>query len=146
TKPDSRNNLSQTSSQLCRENKQRFLIMKKLNILATLAVTAIIGIMSATTTSCTKTEYIDRYHTDTLTNTDTVYNTDTVLTGPGVINLNFDNMVGSTDFNLSSTFTIGGVPFQFDHFRYWVSNLSLVKEDGSLLAIPKSYYLLEECG
>lgn len=120
--------------------------MKKLNTLVTLTVVAVIGFMSATTTSCTKTEYIDRYHTDTLTNTDTVHTTDTVLTGPGLINVNFDNMVGSADFNLTSTFTVAGTPFQFNHLRYWVSNVSLVKEDGSLLAIPKSYYLLEECG
>lgn len=120
--------------------------MKKLNILTTITVSAVIAWMSATTTSCTKTEYIDRFHTDTVTNTDTVHDTDTVLAGPGIINLNFDNMVGSADFDLISTFTLSGVPYRFEHVRYWVSNVSLVKEDGSLLAIPRSYYLMEECG
>lgn len=120
--------------------------MKKISILSLIAVTSITAFTTLFTTSCKKEVIVDRIRTDTVNHTDTIVKTDTVLTGPGVMNFKFDNMVGSQDFDLSSTFTINGNPFKFDHIRYWISNVSLIKEDGTLLAIPKSYYLMEECG
>lgn len=92
--------------------------------------------------SCTKEEEVIKY--EYLTETDTV--TVTELVGPGAINITLDNVVGSEDFDLSGSFTIDDISYSFDHFRYWVSNISLVLADGSLVSIPDSYYLMEECG
>lgn len=70
---------------------------------------------------------------------------DTIVNvGDGKLSLQFDAKIGSADFSLNSAHTIGSRTYEFSHFRYWVSNLVLVKSDGSEYAVPDAYYLLEE--
>jgi hypothetical protein len=63
---------------------------------------------------------------------------------PGKVTVNFDAVFGSTDFALSTNFTSGTKTYNFDKFRYWVSNVVLVKTNGEEFSVPKSYFLLEE--
>lgn len=62
----------------------------------------------------------------------------------GEATIQFDAKVGAADFTLNQNTTIGGRTYNFKNLRYWVSNVVLVKSDGSEVAIPNSYYLLEE--
>lgn len=62
----------------------------------------------------------------------------------GDVTLNFDAKVGNADFVLNQNMAIGSRTYNFKGFRYWVSNIVLVKADGSEYALPSSYYLLEE--
>ncbi len=73
---------------------------------------------------------------------DDAANTSEGLTGNA--KLTFDAKVGSSDFALDTPFTINGNSYQFDHFRYWVSNISLVSSGNSVHTIQDSYFLLEE--
>ncbi|KYP16672.1 MAG: hypothetical protein A1D16_09400 [Flavihumibacter sp. CACIAM 22H1] len=66
--------------------------------------------------------------------------------GDGTLNLSFDARVGSEDLALNKEYTIQNKTYKFDQFRYWVSNVILVKADGLEVKIPNSYYLLEETG
>jgi hypothetical protein len=69
-----------------------------------------------------------------------------VTEGDGTLNLSFDARVGTEDLALNKEYTIQNRTYKFDQFRYWVSNVILVKADGSEVKIPNSYYLLEETG
>lgn len=69
-----------------------------------------------------------------------------VFEGDGKAAVTFDAKVGSADFALNQNFSINNQTFQFTHFRYWVSNVSFIKEDGSKYSVPNSYYLIEENG
>ncbi len=62
----------------------------------------------------------------------------------GNVNLTLDAKVNSADFQLDKDFTIEGKTYQFSKLRYWVSNVTLIKSDGSEYLIPNSYYLVEE--
>ncbi|WP_240049233.1 MbnP family protein [Mucilaginibacter psychrotolerans] len=62
----------------------------------------------------------------------------------GKTTLTLDAIVGTTDFALNKDFTIGTKTWNFTQLRYWVSNVVLVKTDGSEYAVPNSYYLVEE--
>lgn len=62
----------------------------------------------------------------------------------GEMTITFDAKVGDQDFALNKNFTIDSRTYNFNHFRYWVSNVVLVKADGSEYAVPNSYYLMEE--
>lgn len=64
----------------------------------------------------------------------------------GKTSLSFDAKFGSADFELNKVYTPTGglVGFQFQRLRYWVSNVSLINEDGTEYLIPESYYLIEE--
>lgn len=62
----------------------------------------------------------------------------------GNAKITFDAKVGSTDFALDTPFSIDGNSYQFDHLRYWVSNISLVNSDNETHSIQDSYFLLEE--
>lgn len=64
----------------------------------------------------------------------------------GKVAITFDAKVGSQDFALDTEYAINGHDYSFDHLRYWVSNVVLVKEDGTEVAVADSYYLLEETG
>ena len=64
--------------------------------------------------------------------------------GDGKLALQFDAKLGSSDFSLNTAHVVGARSYEFSHFRYWVSNLMLVKSDGSEYAVPDAYYLLEE--
>lgn len=72
----------------------------------------------------------------------------------GSLTLNFDSRFGAENFeldkkypyqltNASGTFDM---EFEFDRFRYWVSNVKLVTATGEEVLIPHSYYLIEETG
>ncbi|MDC0712244.1 hypothetical protein POL68_27500 [Stigmatella sp. ncwal1] len=51
---------------------------------------------------------------------------------------------GTQAFALDQTYTLAnGEKVSFTELRYWLSNLKLLKEDGSAVAIPDSYYLME---
>lgn len=62
----------------------------------------------------------------------------------GSVTVTFDALVGKEDFALNKDFTINNRTYKFEHFRYWVSNVVLIKTDGSEYPVPKSYYLIEE--
>lgn len=62
----------------------------------------------------------------------------------GKFEVNFDNRVGTEDFQLQKNYVINGRNYKFENFRYWVSNIRLQKEDGSWYSVPNSYYLIEE--
>ncbi|KFE66896.1 MbnP family protein [Hyalangium minutum] len=51
---------------------------------------------------------------------------------------------GPEPFELDrSYFTAGGDTITFTELRYWLSNIRLVKQDGSQVPLPGSYYLME---
>jgi hypothetical protein len=62
----------------------------------------------------------------------------------GDATISFDAKVGTTDFALNQNIVIGARTYNFKNLRYWVSNVSLIKADGSELVIPDSYFLVEE--
>ncbi|MEL1244017.1 MbnP family protein [Flavobacterium sp. DGU11] len=64
----------------------------------------------------------------------------------GDLKINFDAVVGSQDFALDTPFSVNGHSYTFERLRYWVSNVELVAEDGTVYSVPESYYLLEETG
>lgn len=64
----------------------------------------------------------------------------------GELTLSFDAKAGTSDFALNQDIAIGTRTYNFKSLRYWVSNVVLVKSDGTEYAVPESYYLLEETG
>lgn len=62
----------------------------------------------------------------------------------GTAILHFDARVGDDDFALYTPFTIGGQTLEFEGFRYWVSNISLINDANRSYDVPWSYHLLEE--
>jgi hypothetical protein len=70
--------------------------------------------------------------------------TEIVKDTPGKLDVKFDAIFGHQDFALNTDLTIGTKTFKFNKFRYWVSNVILVKTNGEEYNVPKSYYLLEE--
>lgn len=62
----------------------------------------------------------------------------------GEATLSFDSKIGTSDFALNTNTTIGSRTYNFKNLRYWVSNVSLVKADGTEYSVPDSYFLLEE--
>ncbi len=136
-------------------------------MLSRIIVLAMIGMVTTSFFSCTKTEFVDKeiikndtiVVRDTINTTDTINQFDTVTVtvntrdtllifgdSSSILKLHYDNMVGNQDFNLASTFTINSIPFKFNQFRYWLSNIVLVREDGVEYALPSSYHLMEETG
>lgn len=71
---------------------------------------------------------------------------DEVLVEPGQLQVKFDNMVGSEDFQLQKNYVIDNRNYKFENFRYWISNIRLQKEDGTWLYVADSYFLIEETG
>ncbi|WP_316820907.1 MbnP family protein [Pedobacter gandavensis] len=64
----------------------------------------------------------------------------------GKTTVTFDARFGNQDFALNTDFTTGGRTFNFNKFRYWISNVVLVNTNGEEFKVPASYYLLEETG
>lgn len=64
----------------------------------------------------------------------------------GKTTLSFDAKVGGSDFTLGTDFTVGTRTYNFSRFRYWVSKVSLIDTKGTEVAIPNSYFLIEETG
>jgi hypothetical protein len=69
---------------------------------------------------------------------------DEVVTGTGSISLEFDHKVGTQalQFGTQSYTNANGDDFKVTTFKYYVSNISLNKADGSKVSIPESYYLI----
>lgn len=65
-------------------------------------------------------------------------------TPTGRATLSFDAVVGTEDFALNKDFTISGKTWNFTQFRYWVSNVVLIKTNGEEYVVPDSFYLIEE--
>ncbi|MCX2574364.1 MbnP family protein [Pedobacter sandarakinus] len=64
----------------------------------------------------------------------------------GKTTLTFDATFNGTDFALNKDFTLGTKTFNFNKFRYWVSNVILVNAAGEDVKVAGSYYLIEETG
>ncbi|ODS84292.1 MAG: hypothetical protein ABS46_03945 [Cytophagaceae bacterium SCN 52-12] len=79
--------------------------------------------------SCTKEEIVEQ-----------------VVVAPSEATLVLDARVGNEDFSLNRDFTIGGITYNFEKLRYWISNIVLVNENGTEYAVPDSYFLMEEVG
>lgn len=60
------------------------------------------------------------------------------------ISIEFDSRFGKNNFELNKDFSYKDKIYNIKMLRYWVSNISLIKEDGTTVNIPKSYYLIEE--
>lgn len=66
--------------------------------------------------------------------------------GNGTTTLTFDARFGNQDFALNTDFSTAGKTFNFNKFRYWISNVVLVNTNGEEVKIPASYFLMEETG
>lgn len=69
----------------------------------------------------------------------------------GSVSIEFDVRAGDQNFQLGTTYQNAlGQDFQIDVFRYYISNIKLVREDGSTYEDPlssdgsKGYYLIDE--
>lgn len=67
---------------------------------------------------------------------------------PGQLSIEFDNIVGAQNLQLQTgTYTnSAGELFTIDLLQYYISNIQLVKNDGSIYTIPQdsSYFLIKE--
>lgn len=66
------------------------------------------------------------------------------VNGSGETSILFDAKLGDRDFVLGKDVDFGGYRVNFSRFRYWVSNIVLVKSDGSEYELKDSYFLIEE--
>ncbi len=66
----------------------------------------------------------------------------------GTIQLQFDNVVGNQDLQLDSTKYLNatGEDFTVSKLNYYISNIKLIKMDGSVFTVPQdsSYFLIRE--
>jgi len=103
-------------------------VMRNLGIYAMAAVTLI-------AVSCEKTEYVE---------TEPIREGETTIV--------FDARYGDSDFELNKAYDYKltnpdgefNLQYKFTRLRYWVSNVKFIKSDGSEVAVPDSYYLVEE--
>jgi hypothetical protein len=66
-------------------------------------------------------------------------------TTPGTVEVEFDHRWGTQVFNLNqAVVTPAGDSATFTTFKYFVSNVKLLKDDGTEYAIPNSYYLVNQ--
>ena len=77
-------------------------------------------------------------------NDDDIATTDLTASEPGAINLTFDSQVAGEPFTLDQIYTINGESITINQLRYWVSNIVLINEAGEAVALPESYFLIEE--
>ncbi|GHG67146.1 hypothetical protein GCM10012319_09270 [Comamonas sp. KCTC 72670] len=62
----------------------------------------------------------------------------------GSLELNAAFVFGGTPLTLGQTYTTsGGASVSFSQVRYWLSNVTLLKQDGSTAALADSYHLME---
>jgi len=71
---------------------------------------------------------------------DTITPGDTTATAT----VTFDAIFENQDFALNKDFTTGTKTFNFNKFRYWVNNISLVNTKGEEYKVSNSYFLIEE--
>lgn len=67
-----------------------------------------------------------------------------LVVAPSETTLAIDARFGNADFEVKKDLTAGANTYNFDMFRYWLSNISLVTESGAEHKIPDGYYLMEE--
>lgn len=59
--------------------------------------------------------------------------------------VNFENKVGASDLKLGTAYTNGsGEDFTVTTLNYFVSNVSLKKEDGTTVSFPNQYFLIRQ--
>ena len=75
---------------------------------------------------------------------DDAISTDLTAASPGELAITFDNQVGDTDFVLNQEFTVNSQTVTLNQLRYWVSNVSLINDQGEVIVIDDSYFLIEE--
>lgn len=63
-----------------------------------------------------------------------------------VFSIELENTVGNRSLNLDTdTYTtLAGDQFKISTFKYYLSNLELLKADGSALALPNTYFLVDQ--
>lgn len=75
-------------------------------------------------------------------------NEDTDPIETGTIQLQFDNIVGNQDLQLDSVryTNAAGEDFTISKLNYYISNIKLIKSDGSVFTVPQdsSYFLIRE--
>jgi len=71
---------------------------------------------------------------------------DTEANLPGVIKLEFDHLVDNTELTLNNEAysNAHGDQFTVSDFKYYLSNITLEKADGTEYVQPESYYLIDE--
>lgn len=72
---------------------------------------------------------------------------DTVdIQGKGVLNFEFENVVGNQALVLNTqNYTNAlGETFNVSTFKYYVSNIILTKDDGSVYKVPENYFLIDQ--
>ncbi|MBG8552022.1 MbnP family protein [Hymenobacter guriensis] len=71
---------------------------------------------------------------------------DPAPTQPGTLDIEIDHLVGEQPLvlNTGSYTTPAGDQFTVSTFRYYLSNFSLGKADGSTYLVPESYFLVDE--
>lgn len=68
---------------------------------------------------------------------------ETVDTTPGTVEVELDHRWGTQVFNFNQAIvTPAGDTATFTAFKYYVSNIKLLKDDGTEYALPNSYYLV----
>ncbi|GAA4307681.1 hypothetical protein GCM10023149_01290 [Mucilaginibacter gynuensis] len=67
------------------------------------------------------------------------------VSGTGKVQLEFENLVGEEPLvlNTETYKNAHGDSYNITTFKYYVSNISLVKEDGSSYKVPESYLLMD---
>jgi hypothetical protein len=67
-------------------------------------------------------------------------------TGQGNLRIEFENVVGAENLQLNDrTYTNAlGQSYTVSQFKYYVSNFTLTKKDGSTYQVPESYFLIDE--
>jgi hypothetical protein len=69
------------------------------------------------------------------------------ITGEGNLKLEFDNVYGSADFAFNTNYTnSNNEVLKVSKAKYIVSNIALIKADGSIYTVPKSesYFIIDE--
>ena len=67
--------------------------------------------------------------------------------GAGKIVIEFDNRIGEEDLQLNTEYiNASGEKFAVSRLNYFISNIRLIKEDGTEFAVPQdsSYFLIKE--
>jgi hypothetical protein len=65
-------------------------------------------------------------------------------TGPADLKVEFSHMMGSSELYPDYTYHLANTDsVRFTSVKYWVSNVVLLRADGSELALPNSYYLVD---
>jgi hypothetical protein len=65
----------------------------------------------------------------------------------GDVTMDFTNTAGTSNLDVSGATNYtneAGESFAVTKFKYYVSNVKLIKQDGSVFSVPESYYLIDE--